>query len=582
MKRWSAIFVVITLLGCQGGKQEEASRADTAEEWSQRDLQFTASDGTSLYASLRGVDDFSPKPVLVEFSPYGAGSDIPDFGPAYNHVFVNARGTGRSNGAWSAVGARDQQDIAEFVAWACEQPWSNGRIGLYGFSASAIAIYNSLHLPLRCVEAAALMAGTNDLYRDLLYPGGIPNLVPTVAVGLGVGAPALLSTPLRLADGQNLLEQVLVGLGFVGLTTDVLLTQVENDYWLSHTQRPGPNTFPILANTGFYDVESRGPFESFKMLRDQGVPVHLRLLGAHDGFPQGTPGPFPQYQRWFDRFLLDQRNGIDEEPPVQLLIGHGSYEQLMAGEFSEVEGADWPLLGTHWQTLYLSPQRSGEARSLNDGSLSLQASNSSAKHPYPVVTSLVGSDPYTTSVVAAAGAAPLFEFLPFLNDLATLEPLSLTYTSPALSQDINMIGPASLTLHIATVLPETDIYAVVADVWPDGTSHPVGVGRLRSSFPHIDPQRSVFDAYGDVVQPYPVHSAKDYASMGEQREYHVEFWPIGNRFMAGHRIRLYLTGSPLYSLPAPGLNVVSVGGDTPSRLLVPLQAGDDLSTLLMP
>ena len=63
------------------------------------------------------------------------GSDVPDFGPDYHHVFVHARGTGNSTGSWSAVGPRDQQDVAEFVAWACEQPWSNGRIGLYGFSA---------------------------------------------------------------------------------------------------------------------------------------------------------------------------------------------------------------------------------------------------------------------------------------------------------------------------------------------------------------------------------------------------------------------------------------------------------------
>lgn len=580
MNRLMLSLLLMLAAGCQGGQQ--AGREDAEQSWSQQDLSFTASDGATLYASLRGVDDLSPKPVLIEFSPYGSGSDIPDFGPAYNHVFINARGTGRSNGAWSAVGARDQQDISEFVAWACEQPWSNGRIGLYGFSASAIAIYNTLHLPLPCVEAAALMAGTNDLYRDLLYPGGIPNLVPAVAVGLGVGAPALLSTPLRLADGQSVLEQVLTGLGFVGLTTDVLLTQVENDYWLNHTQRPGPNRFPILANTGFYDVESRGPFESYKMLRDQGVPVHLRLLGAHDGFPNGTPGPFVDYQRWFDRFLRDQHNGVDQEAPVQLLVGHGGYEQLMAGEFSRIEGEDWPLPGTHWQALYLSPQRGGGARSLNDAKLVGSAPDETGRHAYPVLTSLFGSDPYTTSVVAAAGAAPLFEFLPFLNDLATLEPLSLTYTTPPFVRDVDLIGPAGLTLHLMTVLPETDIYAVIADVWPDGRAFPVGVGRLRSSFPHIDPERSVYDSNAEVVQPYPVHSAKDYAAPGELREYHIEFWPLGNRFMTGHRLRLYLTGSPLYALPAPGVNLVFVGGETPSRLMVPVQKGDDLARLFEP
>lgn len=59
------------------------------------------------------------------------------------------------------------------------------------------------------------------------------------------------------------------------------------------------------------------------------------------------------------------------------------------------------------------------------------------------------------------------------------------------------------------------------------------------------------------------------------REYHVEFWPVGNRFQAGHRLRLYLTGAPTYSIPAPNLNLVAVGGQTPSRLLLPMLPGSD-------
>ena len=79
--------------------------------------------------------------------------------------------------------------MVEVLQWACNQPWSNGRLGLYGFSASAIAVYNALHLELPCVETAVLGAGTHELYRDLLYPGGMPNLVPGLGVLAGIGAP---------------------------------------------------------------------------------------------------------------------------------------------------------------------------------------------------------------------------------------------------------------------------------------------------------------------------------------------------------------------------------------------------------
>jgi hypothetical protein len=58
---------------------------------------------------------------------------------------------------------------------------------------------------------------------------------------------------------------------------------------------------------------------------------------------------------------------------------------------------------------------------------------------------------------------------------------------------------------------------------------------------------------------------------GQTREYHVEFWPLGNRFAAGHRIRLYLTGTSSFMLPTtPALHTVSFGGATPSRLLLPV------------
>ena len=83
------------------------------------------------------------------------------------------------------MGAREQQDIAESLRFFCDQPLSSGKIGLYGFSASAIAAYYAMRRgSLPCVEAASMLAGTSSLYRDLIFIGGMPNLVPaTVVIG---------------------------------------------------------------------------------------------------------------------------------------------------------------------------------------------------------------------------------------------------------------------------------------------------------------------------------------------------------------------------------------------------------------
>jgi hypothetical protein len=166
-----------------------------------RDLRFfTASDGVELRATLTGVAPLEPRPVIVELNPYGRDSGTLDPGPAYNFLLVQIRGTGDSHGRFDALGPRSQRDVADVLGWACEQPWSTGELGLNGFSASAIVIYNSLHLELPCVTGAVLRSGTFDLYRDLIYPGGIRNLVPAAAVLLLIGGGTLVQAPDHLGD----------------------------------------------------------------------------------------------------------------------------------------------------------------------------------------------------------------------------------------------------------------------------------------------------------------------------------------------------------------------------------------------
>src|SRR3954471_2338849 len=154
-----------------------------------KDVRFTASDGISLQTTVSGAAPLASRPVIVEFSPYGRDSGTFTPGPGYNFLLVQIRGTGDSDGRFDALGDRTQADVAEILRWACHQPWSDGRLALNGFSASAIMVYNSLHLALPCVKAAVLKSGTYELYRDLLWPGGIQNLV------VGIGVLGLIGTP---------------------------------------------------------------------------------------------------------------------------------------------------------------------------------------------------------------------------------------------------------------------------------------------------------------------------------------------------------------------------------------------------
>src|SRR5947199_8485403 len=117
------------------------------------------SDGVTLHATVAGQARLRARPVIVEFSPYGPGTGTASDGPAYNYLLVQIRGTGDSDGRFDALGNRTQQDVVESLAWACHQRWGDGRLGLNGFSASAITVYNSLHLALPCLRTAVLRSG---------------------------------------------------------------------------------------------------------------------------------------------------------------------------------------------------------------------------------------------------------------------------------------------------------------------------------------------------------------------------------------------------------------------------------------
>jgi predicted acyl esterase len=546
------------------------------------DVRFPASDRVELLVKVGGEGSLplDPRPVIVEFSPYRPGCCATYGGPEYNYLQVHIRGTGDSDGRFDSLGERTQKDVVEVLDWACHQPWSDGHLGLFGFSASAITIYNSLHYTLPCVDAGVMWSGTHELYRDLIYPGGINNTVPAIGVLGLIGTPALEALPARLS--RNPLSSVDVAGGFVdaGLNGGPLHMTLDS-YWQERGMRGDVNHLPLLIVDGFFDVESRGAFQAYQELRGDGA--HLMVIGAHDGVPAGTEGMREaEGKAWFDRYVRGIANGIEAQPKVKLWLADGGRENDLKGDFVRYDGTDWPIPGTVWESLALDPAKSGSARSLNDGSLALTVPTATAMDSYPTIPSLPSaSDPPNVAIVGASGANALADAFPILTEMTLAEPLGLSYTTAPFSADVLTAGPASLELALSSTATETDIWAIISDVSPDGTPHPVALGRLRSSFPFIDEARSLKNPQGDVVQPYGIYDQKTPAGIGEERLYHVEFWPIGNRFKSGHRLRLHVLGLSAASAPSSvAVNTIRVGGPNGSRLLLPVLPGSDLHAAL--
>jgi predicted acyl esterase len=552
--------------------------APAAAETTSAAERFTTSDGVELQTTLTGAAPLAPRPVVVEFSPYGRDSGTLDPGPAYNSLLVQIRGTGDSDGRFDALGPRTQADVAEVLHWACEQPWSDGRLALNGFSASAITIYNSLHRRLPCVRAAVMKSGTYELYRDLLWPGGVSNFIPGAGVLALIGAPAAIQGLDRLARDPGSGAEVLAGMLEAGLNGGVLHPTLDR-WWRQRGFRGDANHLPILMIDGFYDVESRGAFEAYRRLRDDGA--HLYVIGAHDGAPAGTDAGVGESRAWLDHYVRGIDNGVTAHPRVQLWLADGDREDLLNGRFARVDGGDWPFPGTRWRSLALDASPSGTANSLNDGSLVLGEPAAGATQSYPAVSSAPSSsDPYNTAIVGGLGPNQLAALYPPSTEMGAAEPFGLSYTTAPFASDVLAAGPASLELRFATTAPQTAIWAVLSDVWADGSAHPVAAGRLLTDYPRVIGRKSLRDR-GRIVQPYGDYTRPDPATPAEARRYRVELWPIGNRFEAGHRLRLDLVGASAASKPgAPGVNTVTVGPGSGSRLLFPVLPGSDLREAL--
>jgi len=547
-------------------------------------LRITASDGTSLAATLTTAGTETPRPTVVEFTPYGESGATYSFPSDYNFLSVQDRGTGDSDGQFDVLGPQAQQDVVDVLRWACQQPWSNGSLALAGFSASSIVIFNSLHAELPCVKAAVLRSGTFELYRDLLVPGGVPNSAPGLAVLAAIGGPALAQGQERLARNPASSLDVIIGLVTAGFNAG-LLNPTLDDYWSQRGFRGNVNHFPVLLLDGTFDVEPRGDYQAFQYFRDQGIDTRLLVTGAHDGAPRGTDYGLGAIDQWFDHYVRGIDNGVQLEPKVEVLAADGSREALAAGQYVHLTGSDWPLPGTTWTALSLSKAKAKGVASLNNGTLTRGTPDALASlQVYPALASFpLNTDPNTIATVAGGDGGPLNQlsnFIPALTDMNLSNLTGLTYTTGVLQSAVTAAGPATLDLKLSSTLPATQIWGVISDVAPNGESKPMAVGRLNTAFPDLVPGKSLY-AGGQLVQPYGDYSKVSLALPLQARSYHVEFWPIANRFEAGHRIQLSLVGQSALSFPAlPALNTVTIGGGSGSRLMFPTAPGSSLAAAL--
>ena len=235
---------------------------------------------------------------------------------------LDIRGTGSSGGiAVDEYTAEEHADICDVIAWLAAQEWSNGRVGMYGASWSG---FNSLQVA--CLRPPALHAiapiyASDDRYTDdVHYMGGVLKAVDLVDwVLYMVAGNALPPVPAVVGDGWREEWERRLEEGEPWLLR-WLEEQADGPYWRHGSVRPdyGRISCPTMIVAGWADGYTNIVFRALRVAR---CPKRV-LLGpwGHGSPATALPGPHvdlvPELIRWFRRWLADERNGVDEEPPL--------------------------------------------------------------------------------------------------------------------------------------------------------------------------------------------------------------------------------------------------------------------------
>ena len=243
---------------------------------------------------------------------------------------VDLRGTGSSEGvATDEYPASEQADLCQVIGWLAEQPWSTGAVGMYGTSYSG---FNSFQVAAErppALKAIIAIYSSDDRYTDdVHYTGGAVKLLDLVDYPLYmVALNALPPVPaIAGADWRERWRERVEGLEPWLLRW--LEEQVDGPYWRQGSLRPGYERIacPTMLVAGWADGYRNATFRVLERLE---APVRL-LFGpwSHTATDHSLPGPridlVPEMVRWWDRWLRDQPNGVDEDPPVTVFARHST------------------------------------------------------------------------------------------------------------------------------------------------------------------------------------------------------------------------------------------------------------------
>lgn len=540
--RWRRLPVARTLAGFLLAAAALLGSAASAQAAPTETICVPARDGVCLAADLYLPAEPGRHPVLLQFTPYnrtGATNTAEHYrSRGYAVVVASSRGIYGSTGTWTPY-VNDGRDAYDTQQWIGRQPWSNGRIGMFGcsypgFTQLLSAPYRSRYLKAILPECAqsdnfGAIWSTDGIYQLALGPGWGTN---QQAIAEGAPRPQLdwsqLMWHLPLGTLVDEVERL------SGIRSEFVEGTIEHDthdgFWerMSVRHLYDEMDVPAFHTVGWYDDLTRETFRNFLSMRESSRSRHARrwqtlLVGpwGHGANPRRLygdvdfgPGVAIDVQamrdRWFDYHVKRERNGLQREAPIKIFtMGANEWRDLWS----------WPPPGTREQRLYF--RSDGEANSsAGDGALSTTPPRREPPDRYAYDP----ANPVRSHGGHACCPSVSFPIGPFDQKPTEDRQDVLVYTSDTLERDVEVTGRPEVNLSFSTDVTDTDFFVRLMDVRPDGKSIVIGEGALRTRFRNsLERPR--------LLRPNKVYDVK------------IPMWETSNVFKAGHRIRVHVTSS---------------------------------------
>jgi putative CocE/NonD family hydrolase len=352
-----------------------------------------------------------------------------------------------------------------------------------------------------------------------------------------------------------------------------------DDYWksISIEEHFSDITVPALHVAAWYDLFLGGSLKNFVGIRDHGGSEAARkgqqlvvVIGGHAGqmpkvgdvdFGPNAKEPEDEWElQWYDYLFKGVKNQFASGRAVKLFL-------MGANEWRDED--DWPLPQAKSTKYFL--HSAGKANSLRgQGSLSTAAPGKEGSDQFsydpanPVPT--VGGPLCCESQRWPAGP----------RDQRSVEARDdvLVYSTPPMTEDLEVTGPVSLELFAKSSGVDTDFTAKLVDVWPTGFAQNLTEGIVRARY--RDSREKP-----DLINP------------GQVYKFTIDMWATANVFKKGHVLRLevsssnfprfdrnlnngatrYVKSSDAGASFVTATNVVLHDGEHPSALVLPVVPG---------